>query len=77
MTATAVLSDAENVLRGTGQHAAGRERVPYATLLAWIGGAGFVYGATMGSHRLIVLQALYSGLKVPILLLLTSVVCRS
>jgi len=75
MTATAVLSDAEDVLRGTGRHAAGRENVPWVTLLAWIAVAGFVYGATMGSHRLVALQALYSGLKVPFLLLLTSLVC--
>ena len=29
----------------------------------------------MGSHRLVALQALYSGLKVPLLLLLSSVFC--
>jgi hypothetical protein len=75
VTATAVLGDAEDVLRGTGRHAAGRESVPWMTLLAWIVAAGFLYGATMGSHRLIALQALYSGLKVPFLLLLTSLVC--
>ena len=75
MTAAAVLSDAEDVLRGTGRHATGRDTVPWVTLLAWIAAAGFLYGAAMGSHRLVAQQALYSGLKVPLLLLLSSVVC--
>ena len=44
-------------------------------IIALIVIAGFAYGAVMGTSSLRPLQMLYSGLKVPILLTASSIVC--
>lgn len=65
----------DNALRSEGAFAPEAERVPIHAALAVVVLAGFVQGAVMGSHDGRVLQALYSGLKVPLLLLVTTALC--
>tara|TARA_R110002126_G_C10475991_1_gene501465 strand:- start:662 stop:1336 length:675 start_codon:yes stop_codon:yes gene_type:complete len=67
-----ILRDAELLLRAEGQHATGSERLPWRSLLAWIACAGFLYGAAMGSSGSQAQQSLYSGLKVPLMLAISS-----
>lgn len=65
----------DGVLRGEGPYASGRGRVPWVGLMLLVVLGGFVYGACMGSFALRPVQALYSALKVPLLLALTTLVC--
>ncbi len=49
--------------------------MPVARLLALLVASGFLYGLALGSFGLRAEQALYSGLKVPILLCFSTLVC--
>ena len=49
--------------------------MPWSPLLTVLFLGGFAYGAAMGLFGVRALQALYSGLKVPLLLVVTSLVC--
>jgi hypothetical protein len=69
-----MLAPAE-VLRGVGRCAPTAERVPAAALVAVIAIAGFMQGAVMGSHDGRLMQSVYSGIKVPLLLLVATGVC--
>jgi hypothetical protein len=69
---TLILRDADLLLRAEGQHATGSERLPWRSLIAWIVCAGFLYGAAMGSSGNQATQSLYSGLKVPLMLAISS-----
>jgi hypothetical protein len=66
---------AEHLLRARGRFAIDRPGVPWAPLAALVCAAGFTYGVAMGFSDARVLQSLYSGLKVPLLFVLTSLVC--
>lgn len=63
------------LLRAEGRHAVGAGKVPFAELLVIILGAGALYGAAMGAYGTRALQSCYSGLKVPLLLGVSTVVC--
>jgi len=63
------------VLRAEGRFAIGGASVPWWPLALVLAVCGFFYGAVMGSFDLRVLQPLYSGLKVPLLLATATVVC--
>ena len=63
-----MLTGIHALLRLEGQHAVGKGKVPLAQLALITFAAGFLYGAVMGLYGLKPLQALYSGLKVPLLL---------
>lgn len=63
------------VLHSTGEFAPGAERVPIGMLLAIVAIGGLTQGLVMGMHDGRALQALYSGIKVPLLLLATTAVC--
>lgn len=65
----------ERVLTSTGEFAPGVGRVPLRELLAVVVVCGFVQGAVMGLHDGRVMQGVYSGIKVPLLLLGSTVVC--
>jgi len=70
-----VIADADALLRCEGRHTVGGGRLPWAAIVAMIIAAGFAYGAVMGLYQLRPLQALYSGLKVPLLLFVATIVC--
>lgn len=73
--ARAPLLDVDGLLRGEGVHAVGQGRPPIARLLATILLAGGLYGAVMGAFGLNGAQALYSALKLPLLVLVASAAC--
>jgi hypothetical protein len=70
-----VIAEVETLLRAEGRYAVDRARVPWVRLAALLCAGGFVYGAAMGFFDTRALQATYSGLKVPLLLLTTTLVC--
>lgn len=65
----------DGVLRAEGRFAVGGRTVPWLPLAVVLGACGFLHGAVMGSFDLRILQPLYSGLKVPLLLSTATVVC--
>lgn len=65
----------DGLLRAEGRFAVGRGRVPVERLALVLGACGFCYGLAMGSYAGRPLQSLYSGLKVPLLLVLSTGVC--
>lgn len=70
-----MLAHVDGLLRSTGRFAISAPRVPWGPLVALLVAGGFAYGAAMGMFGARALQALYSGLKVPLLLGVTSLVC--
>ena len=70
-----LIVEGDALLRGEGRYAVGRGRVPVEHLALLLGVCGFLYGAAMGSFGVRPLQALYSGLKVPLLLTISTAVC--
>ncbi len=70
-----MISEYDGLLRAEGRYAVGRGRVPAAHLAVLLGVAGFLYGTGMGFFGGRPLQALYSGLKVPMLLMISTLVC--
>jgi len=70
-----VIAEVDRFLRGTGRYAVRETAVPWLALAAFLLLGGFVYGAAMGLFDVRALQALYSGMKVPLLLVVSSVIC--
>ncbi len=70
-----MIAEIDGLLRAEGRHAIGRGRVPIEQLALLVVAGGFCYGAAMGSFGVRPLQALYSGIKVPILLAFSTAVC--
>jgi hypothetical protein len=70
-----LLTSADGLLRSRGRFAIAGDTVPWRDLCDLLAVCGFVYGAAMGLFGARPLQAVYSGLKVPLLLAFTSVVC--
>ena len=70
-----MLRDVDGLLRSTGRFGITYPGVPWRALLLLLVTGGFVYGAVMGFFTARPLQSLYSGLKVPMLLVVTSAVC--
>ncbi|MEO0652351.1 MAG: hypothetical protein AAFZ65_16885 [Planctomycetota bacterium] len=70
-----MIAAADALLRGRGEFAVDAARVPLRALglLALV--FGFAYGAGMGAYSGRAAQAVYSGLKVPLLLGLSTLVC--
>ncbi|MAG55716.1 MAG: hypothetical protein CMJ83_05450 [Planctomycetes bacterium] len=69
------MRDADSLLRVRGAFAVDTAAVPWRRLLTVLVVSGFFYGAVMGSSNLRLLQMLFSGLKVPVLLLGAAVCC--
>ena len=67
--------EAEQLLRCEGRHRIGRGEQPWVRIALILCVCGLLYGAVMGSFGARALQSLYSALKVPLLLLTSSVVC--
>ena len=70
-----MISTVEGLLRSRGRFSIDASRVPWVSLAALVCLSGFAYGAAMGFSDARLLQSLYSGLKVPLLFVLTSLVC--
>jgi hypothetical protein len=70
-----MLAPVNALLRYQGRHAVGRGSVPWIELTLITVAGGFLYGAVMGFYGARPLQAFYSGLKVPLLLGVSSLVC--
>ena len=70
-----MIQPVEAVLRCEGRHRVGGADVPWAQLAVMVCTGGFAYGLVMGSYSGRSLQALYSGIKVPMLLGVSSVIC--
>lgn len=70
-----MIAEVDGLLRAEGRYAIGRDKVPVKHLLLLLAAGSFLYGLAMGSFSLRHLQALYSGLKVPILLSFSTAVC--
>ena len=64
-----------SLLRAEGEFAPGGRSVPWAGLALLLALGGFAYGACMGSFGLRALQAFYSGTKVPLLLVFSTLIC--
>jgi len=62
-----VLADIDALLRAEGRFEAGRDVYPWRNLAIILLAGGFLFGAVMGSYGARGVQALYSGLKVPLL----------
>ena len=65
----------DNLLRAEGSFAPGERNVPWSGLALLVALGGFAYGTAMGSFGLHAAQAFYSGTKVPLLLLVSTVIC--
>jgi hypothetical protein len=65
----------EELLRGRGRFAVERRAVPWGAVALLGLPASFAYGCAMGTFAERPLQAVYSGLKVPLLLMLATLVC--
>jgi hypothetical protein len=63
-----VLGDIDALLRAEGRYTAGRGVYPWRQLVTVLLAGGFLFGAAMGSFGARGLQALYSGVKVPLLI---------
>ncbi len=70
-----MIAEYDGLLRAEGRYSVGRGRIPVQYLAALLVVGGFLYGLGMGSFSGRPLQALYSGLKVPILLTFSTAVC--
>jgi hypothetical protein len=68
-------SEVDRFLRGQGRFAAEAEAVPWRMLLALLVLGSVAYGAVMGSFGGRGWQAVYSAMKVPVLLGLSSLIC--
>lgn len=69
------ITDSNQLLRAEGRFSVGGRSVPWLRLLQISIMASFVFGCAMGSLSLRAQQSVYSGLKVPILLLGATLVC--
>jgi len=67
--------DLEGLLRGEGRHAVGQGDPPVAALALTVLLGGGLYGAVMGCFGLDAEQALYSAIKLPLLVFLSSLLC--
>lgn len=65
----------DRFLRGEGEFAVEGRELPWRSLLVLLVTGSAVYGAAMGSTGVSPLQSVYSGIKVPLLLVCTSLVC--
>jgi hypothetical protein len=70
-----VLTLVNSFLRCEGRFSVSRDAMPWRFLAAFLVAGGFLYGAVMGMYNARLLQALYSGTKVPLLLVVSSVIC--
>lgn len=70
-----MIANVDALLRARGPFAVGRGQVPLKRLIVLVSTCGFLYGAAMGSSDARLLQAVYSGLKVPLLLSCATLVC--
>lgn len=70
-----MFAQVDGLLRAEGAYAVGAPRVPIGRFIALLCLGGVVYGAAMGSFGLRPLQMAYSGIKVPMLLSFSTVVC--
>lgn len=69
------MREAAALLRSEGAYAPSRSDVPWRRILAFVAVGGLLYGAVMGSFAGRPLQALYSGLKVPLLVFGSALLC--
>jgi len=67
--------DVDEILRGTDRPAAGSEKPPWLKLGIVVALGGFIEGAVMGFHGERWVQALCSGVKVPMLLIAATLLC--
>lgn len=70
-----MIAELDGLLRAEGRYAIGRARVPVKHLALLLAVCGFLYGAGMGFYGHRPRQALYSGLKVPLLLAVSTGIC--
>lgn len=75
MTGASITGTVDDLLRAEGRFVVGRGRVPVAAFVAILIVCGFGYGAVMGAFAGRPLQCVYSGLKVPLLLACSTLVC--
>lgn len=70
-----MLTLVNSFLRCEGRFSVRHAAVPWRPLALLLLTGGFLYGAVMGMYHARALQALYSGMKVPLLLVVSSVIC--
>ncbi len=68
------MSEVADLLRSDGEYAAASLHLPVRKIIAITVGTSFVYGFVMGSHDGQLLQSIYSGCKVPMLMLVATVI---
>ncbi len=70
-----MISHVDSLLRAREPFGVGGGRVPLALIALVLSVCGFLYGAAMGAFGVRAMQSFYSGLKVPLLLLCSTLVC--
>jgi hypothetical protein len=70
-----MLREADGLLRSTGRYAIDLARVPWGHLAALLVAGGVLYGAAMGLFGGRPLQSVFSASKVPMLFVVTTLVC--
>lgn len=65
----------EALLRAEGRYSEQADRVPWRGLATLLVVGSFVYGFVMGGHDLRLVQSLYSASKVPLLLVVSTLIC--
>lgn len=66
---------ADELLRGQGRFAVAAQRAPWLEIAALVGVCGVVHGAAIGSFGLRAEQMLWSALKLPLLIAISTAVC--
>lgn len=69
------LARIEDLLRGRGEFDPARPRIPLRDAVLFFAVFGFGYGCAMGSYAFRPQQVFYSGLKVPLLLGVATIIC--
>ena len=70
-----MLKSMDALLRSEGRFAAGTGKIPLFQLFAITFAGCFFYGGIMGTFNIRALQILFSGIKVPLLLIASAVIC--
>jgi hypothetical protein len=70
-----MLASIDALLRSKGRYAVGKGKLPLTQLGLITVASGFFYGMVMGFYGERLLQAIYSGLKVPLLLAVSTLIC--
>jgi hypothetical protein len=73
--ADSVLLEIDALLRARGRYAVSASEIPWRRLIAMAAFGSFTYGLAMGLFDVRLIQSLYAGVKVPLLLAVATLIC--